>query len=426
IGFNAMRFNTSGSDNTAIGEQAMRNNTTGLNNTAYGVNSLGSNTSGQSNTAVGKDALYANTTAGGNTGIGIHALYVNNTGGNNTAVGYFAGSSSTGSNNTFIGFNSGIGNTTGSSNIALGYGAQTGNTLTNAIAIGTNASVTQSNSLVLGGTGTNAVNVGIGVTAPAQKLTVNGDIGVYTASNLMGTISSINNDLFINARRRASGEPQTPDNIIMQLTTGSGIGLVRAGNVGIGTDTPLEKLHIIGDQVIEHTGINPLLMFREMSADIGFVGASNNDMRISTASTNLTGKFIVRTGNTNRFWVDNTGNVSIGNTFKTTNGFLLNVQGKMICEEVKVQLAANWPDYVFDKGYNLPGFDELRNYISRNNHLPGMPAAAEVETTGLQVGDMQRRMMEKIEELTLYVLQLEQQNKKQDQEIKVLQKKNDQ
>jgi hypothetical protein len=74
---------------------------------------------------------------------------------------------------------------------------------------------------------------------------------------------------------------------------------------------------------------------------------------------------------------------------------------------LKVQLKAGWPDYVFHKNYDLKSFDELRSFIAENNHLPNIPAAAELEKSGLEVGEMQRKMMEKIEELTLYVLQLE-------------------
>ena len=93
-------------------------------------------------------------------------------------------------------------------------------------------------------------------------------------------------------------------------------------------------------------------------------------------------------------------------------GFLLAVDGKIISEEVKVQLSGNWPDYVFDKKYKLLSFDELRKFIAANKHLPNIQAAAEVEKNGIELGDMQKRMMEKIEELTLYVLKLEEEIKK--------------
>jgi hypothetical protein len=74
---------------------------------------------------------------------------------------------------------------------------------------------------------------------------------------------------------------------------------------------------------------------------------------------------------------------------------------------LKVQLQGAWPDYVFEKQYGLMPMNELRNFINTNNHLPNIPPAAEMQKEGMEVGEMQRRMMEKIEELTLYVLQLE-------------------
>ena len=78
----------------------------------------------------------------------------------------------------------------------------------------------------------------------------------------------------------------------------------------------------------------------------------------------------------------------------------------MICEEVKVSLKGNWPDYVFDTKYKLPSLFEVEKYIKENKHLPNIPAASEIEANGMEVGDMQKKMMEKIEELTLYVIQL--------------------
>src|SRR5687767_3600343 len=83
-----------------------------------------------------------------------------------------------GSGNVFLGYQTAISNTTGSDNTVIGYGADMTDGLTNAGAIGAFSNVTASNSLVLGGTGANAVNVGIGVTAPNSTLHVNGSITV--------------------------------------------------------------------------------------------------------------------------------------------------------------------------------------------------------------------------------------------------------
>jgi hypothetical protein len=101
-------------------------------------------------------------------------------------------------------------------------------------------------------------------------------------------------------------------------------------------------------------------------------------------------------------------------------GYELSVNGQIVCEEILVQDSANWPDYVFDETYPLQPLDELEAHIKERRHLPGIPTASEVEKEGFSLGDMQKRMMEKIEELTLYVID---QNKKlsaQDERIRQL------
>jgi hypothetical protein len=77
---------------------------------------------------------------------------------------------------------------------------------------------------------------------------------------------------------------------------------------------------------------------------------------------------------------------------------------------------------VFEKDYKLRSIEELENYINENKHLPGIAPASQVEKDGLKVAEMNKAMMEKIEELTLYVIQLSKDNKKLQQEINALKK----
>ena len=87
-----------------------------------------------------------------------------------------------------------------------------------------------------------------------------------------------------------------------------------------------------------------------------------------------------------------------------------------MAEEVRVELDATWPDYVFEKHYDLSPLPQLENFIRINKHLPNIPSAGQVKEQGLNLGDMNLRLLEKIEELTLYIIQ-------QDKKINALQEK---
>jgi hypothetical protein len=81
-----------------------------------------------------------------------------------------------------------------------------------------------------------------------------------------------------------------------------------------------------------------------------------------------------------------------------------------------------WPDFVFDTGYDLMPLSELRTFVQRNRHLPGIPSAGEVDADGgVEVGDLQRRMLETIEQQALYILQLEERLKQLEQRVTTLQ-----
>ena len=90
--------------------------------------------------------------------------------------------------------------------------------------------------------------------------------------------------------------------------------------------------------------------------------------------------------------------------------------GTICAEEVRVSLsgAPCWPDYVFADNYNLTTINDLEKFIKTNRHLPGIPNAEEVANNGIELGDMQARLLQKIEELTLYIIEL----KKENEEIK--------
>ena len=113
-----------------------------------------------------------------------------------------------------------------------------------------------------------------------------------------------------------------------------------------------------------------------------------------------------------------------GLSTQPVSGYRLSVEGKVICEELKVQLKASWPDYVFDKEYRLTPLNELAATLQRDKHLPGIPSAASVELEkGFSLGEMQRKSIEKIEELYLYVIQLHQENETLKARIQKLEEK---
>jgi len=97
------------------------------------------------------------------------------------------------------------------------------------------------------------------------------------------------------------------------------------------------------------------------------------------------------------------GNVSIG-TGTVDPNYHLQVKGKIRTQEIKVE-NQNWPDYVFDPSYELQSLKVTERFIKENKHLPGIPSAKEVSVNGLNVGEMNSRLLQKIEELTLHIIE---------------------
>ncbi|MEO7308514.1 MAG: hypothetical protein ABIR78_05865 [Ferruginibacter sp.] len=156
-----------------------------------------------------------------------------------------------------------------------------------------------------------------------------------------------------------------------------------------------------GDMTLNST--TGIINFLAAGVDKGFVQLSGNNLRMGTFSSNTNGKFVVRTGGSDRVYVDGNGNVSVG-TANVASGYIFNVGGKGIFEEVKVQLEASWPDYVFEEKYNLMPLNQLETFLNTNKHLPNIPKASEVKKNGIEVGEMERLLTEKVEELTLYII----------------------
>lgn len=110
-----------------------------------------------------------------------------------------------------------------------------------------------------------------------------------------------------------------------------------------------------------------------------------------------------------------TESLSVG-TNNLPDGFKLSVGGQAIVERIKVQLEESWPDYVFQEDYDLKSLNELRDYIRKNGHLPGIPSAGIIKKSHQDLGLIQLKLLEKIEELSLYAIQADSINAKLSEE----------
>ncbi|MGB4844133.1 MAG: hypothetical protein WBP16_06695 [Ferruginibacter sp.] len=259
-----------------------------------------------------------------------------------------------------------------------------------------------------------AVRIGnTGATAGNTRLQITDGYAADLNNNgyaMMGTATAANialSNTGIQARNNGA-----PGNLLLQ-TYGGTLNVFQASlvvaadrNVGIGTLTPSEKLQVNGNILLNWT--NPVLKFQNGSVDKGFMQSLGDNVYVGTTSGNAAGKFIIGTNGSDKVFVDAAGNMSIG-TQNNATGYILRVGGKIISEEVKVQLRASWPDYVFDDSYKLTPLTDVKSFIQKNKHLPGIPSATEVQKNGIELGDMQKRLMEKVEELTLYIIDQQQQ-----------------
>ena len=181
------------------------------------------------------------------------------------------------------------------------------------------------------------------------------------------------------------------------------------GMVGIGTTNPETLLEIYSE-----TSVAPIRMTSNRPG-----GADSYLDFKNKASTNpntvlglglwgsMDGAFIVRLGDGStvpeeKFRITTNGNVGIGTMFP--GEYKLAVNGNVRVREITVS-QDDWSDFVFEKDYSLPTLSEVEEHIKENKHLPGIPSAAEVESNGVNLGEMDAKLLQKIEELTLYIIQ---------------------
>ncbi|NOX45711.1 MAG: hypothetical protein GXO89_01885 [Chlorobi bacterium] len=195
-----------------------------------------------------------------------------------------------------------------------------------------------------------------------------------------------------------------------------------AGKVGMGTNNPLVQAHIKGgiELLRLESSSNPMLSFYEGNIYKAWFQAYDDDFYIVNR---MPGRLRLRTNNVDRLVIESDGSVVIGGA-AGADGYRLSVNGKMACEEILIDAMAFWPDYVFEQDYPLLSIDDFEKSITENKHLPGIPSAQEItENGGHQIGEMQRQLLEKVEELSLYVIELNKRMKKLETKNSVLKEK---
>ncbi|WP_229366052.1 bZIP transcription factor [Fibrisoma montanum] len=357
-----------------LGSRAGLTNQHGTQNTFVG-NQSGYNTNAPANTFVGHRTGYSNTTGQFNTFIGVQAGVNNTTGSSNFIMGTNAGAANTsGSANFFLGDNAGGGNTGGSFNVYLGANA------------GNGQGVNGDNNLAMGFEAGRANVAGINNTFVGFRA----DAGASGLSNA----TAIGNNAKVNVSNA--------------VVLGSG------ANVGIGTSAPSARLHVVsgvanqsGLRLENLTSASPASMtnqnkFLSVDGQGNVVLASSN----SSARVGVNADLWERKGR----YLSTAQNdaVIIGNDLLSIPlGYRLYVKEGILTEKVKVAIASTdeWSDKVFDEHYQLRSLGDVEAYIKTNKHLPGVPSAEDVIKDGVDVGKMDAKLLEKIEELTLYVLQ---------------------
>ena len=150
--------------------------------------------------------------------------------------------------------------------------------------------------------------------------------------------------------------------------------------------------------------------FGQGSSEFRIFGCSSGTNHISF------GKYLMANDSfTEQMRIDINGDVSIGTT--STQGYMFAVAGSAIATSFTVKAVANWPDYVFKSTYELTPLSELKRYVIKNNHLPDFPSAADVTRNGLNLGETDNLLTKKVEELTLYLIEKDEQVKSQQQQI---------
>ena len=367
-----------GANNVFIGIQAGLANTTASSNTFIGWKSGKSNTEGFYNTFLGPGAGENSTTANYNTFIGPFAGNKNTGGEKNMFIGVSAGADNTsGSFNLFIGFDAGRKNIGASNNAFLGNQA------------GSNTTVGSSNTFI-------GANAGMINVSGFSNTAIGADANFGSAN--LSNATAIGSNAVVN---------QNNSIVLGNLTAA----------VGIGNSAPTARLHVTTGGSLA-TGVR-LEGLPTSSGTIYplYVDGSGNVMRGNSSGAressleSLESKWTLTEDS---YLINsNTGGVIIGTDLATTPaGYKLYVSEGILTERIKVAVksTADWRDNVLKEDYPLRSIEDVELYIKKHSHLPGVPSAQEMVENGNDIQKTDAILLEKIEELMLYIIDLKKQN----------------
>ncbi|HTK18823.1 MAG TPA: hypothetical protein VL442_04900 [Mucilaginibacter sp.] len=173
------------------------------------------------------------------------------------------------------------------------------------------------------------------------------------------------------------------------------------------------------------SGINGDLILRagQTSSPVSITTGGNLILESGKPSNTLVGGYIAfntYSGNPSsvleRMRISSSGNILIGQASQANPDYKLDVYGKARANEIVVNTSG--ADFVFDKKYSLPKLSDVKAYIDKNKHLPEIPSAKEMQTNGMSVGEIDTKLLQKVEELTLYLIEKDKQLSDQQQNIK--------
>ncbi len=263
-------------------------------------------------------------------------------------------------------------------------------------------------------------NAGIGTTSPATALqvlgttsttlTIGGTTNSAADANIFLRTGTAKNAWMLAAQNNAINVFEiTPSTSEGGTTfTTPAFAIMQSGKVGVGTTSPITTFHVLGPSSTTVTvggttssAADANIFLRTGSTKYAWmIGAQNNANNVFeiTPSTTTGGS----TFNTPALSVLQSGNVGIGIISPSEK---LSVNGNISAKKI-IATQTGWSDYVFNDDYKLRSLKEVESFIKKNKHLPEVPSAKEVEEKGISVGDNQALLLKKIEELTLYMIEL--------------------